>query len=73
MSRKFLDPWVYDMFLGMGRFEPIPAQNKTWVAGLFLEPLPSMLTSEPLIAMDLLEHLARAGARVADLSLPHYK
>ncbi len=54
MSRKFLDPWVYDMFLGMGRFEPIPAQNKTWVAGLFLEPLPLMLTSEPSIHMDLL-------------------
>jgi hypothetical protein len=38
----------------MGRFEPIPAQNKTWVAGLFLEPLASMLTSEPSIHMDLL-------------------
>jgi hypothetical protein len=47
--------------------------KQTWVAGLFLEPLPSMLTSEPLIDMDLLEHLARAGAGVADLSLPHYK
>jgi hypothetical protein len=32
-----------------------------------------MLTSEPLINMDLLEHLAWAGAGVADLSLPHYK
>lgn len=63
---------------GMGRFEKAHSSTKqTWVAGLFLEPLPPMLTSEPLIDMDLLERLARAGAGagagVADLSLPHYK
>ncbi len=65
----------YDMFLWNGPVQAHSSTKQTWVAGLFLEPLPPMLTSEPLIDMDLLEHLARAGAGagVADLSLPHYK